>query len=174
MRNKLSCGAGSRFARKIENGFALIELIVVIGIVSILFGISTISLLSVRNTASLNTAVATFVNDLKSQQIKAMAGDTEGRASHDSYGIYLEPKRYILFHGPTYSSSDPANFAITLQEDLQIINVLFPSSQIIFTSVSGDTANFTAGANRLTIQNVNDNSTKTIQINRYGVITAIN
>lgn len=155
-------------------GFALIELLVVIGIISILFGISTISLLSVRDKASLNTTVADFINDGKSQQTKAMVGDTEGRLSHDSYGLYIDPNRYILFHGPAYSSIDPDNFAIPLTSDLQFANVLFPSSQIIFNSISGELANFTAGANRLTIQNINDNSTKTVEINRYGVIKAIN
>ena len=155
-------------------GFALVELIVVIGIISILFGISTISLLSVRDKASLNTTVATVINDIKSQQIKAVVGDTEGRSSHNSYGVYIEPNRYIFFHGPVYSSSDPDNFAIALSGDLQFSNILFPSSQILFNSVSGELASFTSGANSLTIQNVNDNNTKTIEINRYGVITAIN
>lgn len=155
-------------------GFALIELLVVIGILSILFSISTISLFTVRDRTSLNTAVATFINDLKSQQIKAMVGDTQGRLTHDSYGVHIESNKYVLFHGPVYSVSDSDNFTISLSADLAFTNVLFPQSQIIFTSVSGDLANFTTGANRLTIQNINDNNAKTIEINKYGVITAIN
>ncbi|MBI2034421.1 MAG: prepilin-type N-terminal cleavage/methylation domain-containing protein [Candidatus Levybacteria bacterium] len=155
-------------------GFALIELLVVIGIIAILFGISTVSLLSVRNKASLSTTVSAFINDGKSQQTKAMIGDSEGRSSHDSYGLYIEQNRYTLFHGTSFSATDPDNFAITLTDDLKFANILFPSSQIIFSSVSGELANFTSGTNSLTIQNINDNSSKTIEINRYGVITAIN
>lgn len=157
-----------------QKGFTITELLVVMGIVSILFGISTINLLSLRNNTSTNANTITFINDFKSQQSKAMAGYTQAETSHNSYGIHLEQTRYTLFKGNTYSSTDPGNFVVTLPVDIQFTNVLFPSSQIVFGAIDGEIVNFTQGSNKLTIRNVNDNNSKTVELNRYGVVTSVN
>lgn len=157
-----------------NGGFTLAEIIVVVGIVVILAGLTFTNLTPTQRQSGLNSSLNILVADLKQQQIKAMAGDTEGRSTPDNYGIYFGTSTYTLFHGSSYSSSDTANQVVKLDNDVVVSNITFPSNVIIFTQVSGEILNFVNGSNTVTIKNVTGNLTKTITINRYGVITSIN
>lgn len=159
---------------KLSRGFTFIELMMVMGIITILFGVSTINLFKTKHKTSLNAAIAILVNDMKAQQLKAMSGDTEGMINHDTYGIRFETHRYMLFRGPYYTSGDPANFPVTLEEDIQIDNISWPDNKIVFASVSGEIANFSSGNNTMRIKSIYSDDQKTIIINRYGVVTSIN
>ena len=152
---------------KIENkGFTLVELGVAITVLATLFGIATVSLGSFQQKASIDSAVQTIVTDLKEQQVKAMIGDTEGRPSASAYGIHFEENQYMLFNGAIYSSSDPTNFAVEVPSNLQITTPL----DVIFSQRSGELG----GTAVITIANVTNNDQKTIELNRYGVVTGVN
>ena len=72
-----------------QKGFTLPELLLVMGILTILFGFITINLLNFRQKSVLNTTVDTVVSDLKSQQNKAMVGDTQGSGTISHYVLYF-------------------------------------------------------------------------------------
>ena len=118
-------------------GFTLIELLVVIGIFTILSGYATINLLKPQTKASVDSATTTLVSDLRSQQLKAMVGDTEGAASAQPHGIFFETNRYTLFKGLSYSPSDSANFVVNLETNVNLTSITFPSSQVVFSRRSG-------------------------------------
>ena len=113
-------------------GMTLVELLVVIALVSILFGLSTIGIFSTQQKVVTSSFITTLIADLKQQQIKAMIGDTEGRLTHDSYGIYFESNRYILFHGTTYIPGEATNFIVNNNSTLLFSNINLPDSRIIF------------------------------------------
>lgn len=159
---------------KNQKGFTLVELIVTIGILAILLGMITLNLGGIERRTTINASVDTLISDLKQQQIKAMVGDTEGRVSNDNYGIHFESNRYILFHGNSYSSSDTSNFPVNLSSGTNITNILFSNSDLIFASVSGEIVGFTPGQNSVTITNSTDGQQKSIIINKYGAVTAVN
>jgi len=159
--------------KKRISGFSIPELLIVITILGILFALSSINLLNVYHQNTLNTTLSTITADLKQQQLKAMVGDTEGQAQQNDYGIYFEPDRYTLFLGTTYSSSDPLNFAINLNSDLQFSSILIPSSQIVFAKGSGEVSNYNASFDNVTLRNIRTEETKTIRINQYGTIINI-
>lgn len=156
-----------------QDGFSFVEIIVVMGILFTLIGIGSLALVSTRSNVSLNTTISTLVSDLKSQQIKSMVGDTEGRATNDAYGIYFEQDKYTLFHGLLYSPSDPSNFSVKLDEPARISSIQLPSSSIIFSLKSGDVVGFSPSQNSLTLQDSVTGEQKTIFINSYGVITSV-
>lgn len=151
--------------QKKSYGFTLVELLVTIGLIGSLIGLTTISLINVQRKVTLSSTITTLISDLKEQQTKAMTGDTGG-VSKDSYGIYLDTNRYILFHGDLFSSTDPSNFAINLA-NIEFSN---PGTSIVFSQVSGEIA----AASNITLTDITNNQQKTIQINKYGVVTAIN
>ncbi len=151
-------------------GFTLIEIILVMAIIATLLGLGSVNLLSSQNKSSLATSVNTLISDLKSQQLKAMSGDTEGRGVADSYGIYFQSGSYTLFHGTTYSASDPANFTVSLNPDLTLTTT-FTGSTIIFTKGSGQITGFVPGAN--TISLTTPAGTKTLHFNTYGVVSQV-
>lgn len=157
-----------------KRGITFIELIVVIGIFLTLIGIASISFVSTRSNISLGTIVSSLITDLSSQQIKSMVGDTEGRPINDTYGIYFEQDKYILFHGLSYSPSDSSNFTIPIKEPVRISSVQLPASSIVFSLRSGQVNGFSNTQNSITFQDSVTGDQKTVIINRYGVITSIN
>ena len=155
------------------SGFSLPELLLVMTILSVLFGLSGINLLNAYHKNTLNTTLPTLVADLKQQQLKTMVGDTEGQPAQNDYGVYFEQNRYTLFPGTAYSPSDPANFIINLNSDLQFSSIFVPSSQIIFSKGSGEVSNYNPIFDNITLQNIRTDETKTIRINQYGTIISV-
>jgi prepilin-type N-terminal cleavage/methylation domain-containing protein len=159
---------------KNQKGFTFIEILMTMSILTIILGIATMNVLNVANSTNRNTAAETLISDIKSQQIKAMNGDMENSSSNNSYGIYFEESKYILFRGTTYSLSDPSNFIVKLPDDTSFSNILFPNSRLVFTPGSGQIANFNNGSNSVTIQNKQGrNGNKTVSVNRFGAITTV-
>ncbi len=159
---------------KIYNrGYTLTEIIIVMSILILLTGLTTISLLNAKHKSSLSASVDTFIADLKQQQLKAMLGDTEGRISSGNYGIFFAGGTYTLFHGD-YSSTDSANFDLSLGDNIEFSNITFPGSQIVFLQGSGEIDAYVSGLNTITIKDIIDNNQKTLTINEYGVVEQIN
>jgi prepilin-type N-terminal cleavage/methylation domain-containing protein len=155
-----------------QKGFTILEVILVMSITAVLIGIAVINLFSAENKTYQNTTAATLATDLKSQQIKAMNGDTEGSDTTSAYGVYFQPTQYILFRGATYSPTNPTNFIVKIPDDVNFNNILFPNSQIIFASGSGEFTNFVNGQNSITIRNIAGIMQKTVTLNRFGVVTS--
>ena len=153
------------FSQKKQTGFTFIELIVVLGMLGTLLGIVIINLLSATQKTSLRTTITTLVSDLARQQIRAMAQDTQG--------IYFETEQYTLFRGPSYVAADSTNAVIPLGNGIEIINILFPSSQIVFVKGSGEIAAFSSGNNAITVRNTTNGEEKVITLNRFGVVTGV-
>ena len=151
---------------KTQRGFTLIELTVVTGIIVTLLGLITINLVRSQQTASLTSVEEILLADLKQQQLKAMIGDTEGRAASDSYGIHFDSNRYVSFYGGTYSSSDTSNSITNLESNMQFNS---PGFDVIFASKSGEIS-------QATIINLQDNTNsklKRIHLNIYGTVTQV-
>jgi len=164
----------SNWFRNNEKGVTLTELLITSVLVGLLFGYITINFLRTQQKASSRTSINTVVADIKEQQIKAMVGDTEGRSTIDYYGVYFQPTQYTLFHGASYNAGDSANFVIKLGNTTQFSSITFPSSSVVFSKGSGEIVGFINGSNTVTLKNLQSNDTKTITINRYGVITQVN
>lgn len=157
-----------------QKGFTLIELILVMSIFAVLAGIATVNLFSFQHKAQLDSTLNMFIADLKGQQTKAMAGYANGEANVENYGINFDSSnyRYVLFKG-TYSSSNTANFSVSYPNSIQITTT-FPNSQLIFTKGSGELSGYATASATVTLQDTQNNEQKTIQFNRYGVITSVN
>ena len=151
-------------------GFTPPELIIVIAIMLTLAVVISNSLLSGQHQTTLNTSLTTLIADAKAQQLKAMTGDTEGRPTADSYGIYIQSDRYVLFHGSVYSADDPGNSIIPLATGITL-STTFPSSSLIFTKGSGEISGIVSGTDTITLTG---DVAKTLRFNRYGVIISQN
>lgn len=152
-----------------NSGFTLIELIIVMGIISMLFGFMAINLVNNKQIASVNSVRDALISDMASQQTKAMNGS--GGAAGVSYGIYFLSNEYVLFKGNSYNPSDTSNFEVNMASNIAFANVGFANSTLLFASGSGEIVGFQSGQNTLDIQDINGNKTETITLNKYGVIT---
>ena len=154
----------------LQAGFTLTEMMVTLGIFSILVGIVVINVIHLPQQVSLGTEVTTLVADAKSQQLRSMLGDEGGTTTPQTFGVFFQSNSYTLFAVP-YNANDPNNYTVTLSSDLTITNITLPSSQIIFNRVSGEVQNYAANTSSLVVKNVTNNEQHTITFNRYGVVT---
>jgi type II secretory pathway pseudopilin PulG len=157
-----------------ESGFSFIEVIIVIAIIIMLVAMASTSFTPVRSKTSLDTVIVSLLAELKSQQIKAMTGDTERTGVNSDYGVYFENDRYVIFRGSAYSPSDPSNFAITIGEPIEFSTIALPSSSVVFTQKQGDISGFSASNNSITLTDTSTGNQKTIFLNKHGVIYQIN
>lgn len=157
-----------------EKGATLLELITVIGIFATLFGIVTINVLNPGEKASLQGSFTTLISDIKQQQIKAIAYDAEGDVVTKDHGIYFSQNSYTLFSGTTYISTSSSNFVVALGNNVEFSSVLFPNQAVVFAKGTGEIVGYNPDMDTITIKNKQNNETKTVQVNRLGVITDIN
>lgn len=149
---------------KTQRGFTLVEIALVLSLTLILLGFITVNLNRSQQGASLVAAEQVLLSDLKQQQLKAMIGDTEGRATSDPYGIHFDSNQYVLFHGATYSAMDNTNSIISLANNMQFDS---PNFNVIFLKLSGEIS----AASSVILKDTTNGNAKTIMINRYGVVT---
>ncbi len=154
---------------KFQKGFTAIEVILVIGMLFILLGLISVNLFKFQNKSQLSAIVGSFLADYKEQQVKAMSGDSESTGIVAKYGIHFEASSYTEFRN-AYGTS---NFTVSLPTGTQF-STTFPSSQVVLQAGSGEVENFTSGQNTITITDTADGASKTITINRYGVVTSVN
>ena len=164
----------SYFIPKNNRSFALTELLLVMGIMGILLTLGTVSLFNLQRRTYLDSMVTTLVSDLRHEQLKSMLGYTAGENDTASYGIRFESNRYILFRGNNYTPNDPHNFIVNLDGNIEITAVTLPDSQIIFEKGSGLIRNYLADSSSITLKSITSSEQKTIWLNKYGVIIAVN
>ncbi len=157
-----------------RKGITFVEVIVAIGVLLTLLGIAAVSFVPVRGNLSLDATISTLISDIKSQQIKSMAGDTEGTGANQTYGIYFEQDQYTLFRGSSYLPSGPSNFSVELDDTISISSIALPSSSLIFSAGEGAVVGFSPTQNSIGLTDSVAGTQKTIIINRYGVITSAN
>ena len=148
-----------------REGYSVIELIITMAIFLLMISIGTLSLLNIKHKSSLSSAVNSFSADFKEQQIKAMAGDSEGQSTISDQGVHFESTSYTLFRS-SYILNGSGNFVVNLPDQLQFTN---SNTQVIFAKGSGDAS----GVSSIVMKDT-DGSQKTITVNSYGVITGVN
>lgn len=162
------------FNSKLGNkGFTFIETIIVISILFLLLALIAPNFLNLQSRTSASTTVDLIITDVKNQQIKSMTGDTEGRATPDTYGVYFDTDSYTLFHGASFSQNDPDSFTVDI-EDTHEISTTFPNQVIIFSAGSGEVLNFDSNNNSIVVREKSTGGSKTIRFNKYGTVIQSN
>jgi len=154
-------------------GFTLVELIITTALFLSLLALTIPNLLGARKQVEVRGSVGTILADIRSQQLKAMLGDTEGRATTDYYGVHFENASYTLFHGTSYSALESTNVVIPLSEELQFSPVSLPDSSIVFIKGSGEVVSFDPNANSVSLMNINSNETVSLTFNTFGLVTGV-
>lgn len=153
-----------------KNGFTIVELMVSMGILIVLFALTTINLSRLPSATAQVTNIDTLISDTRAQQTKAMSGYAVGTPSQSSYGIHFDSSNtsYTLFRGDSYSESDQNNFIVKLDPNLTFFDDKFTGSQIVFSKGSGDAVGYLAGSDSISIRNEATGEVKNVKINKYG------
>ena len=147
-----------------QNGFTLIEFIVVMTLFTTMFGLSWLNLSTLPSKTAKITSIQTLTADIRAQQTQAMSGDADR-----DYGVYFDTAAYVLFRGSAYDPDDATNFRVDLTDsNLSFTNILFPDRVLVFAKGSGEAKNYVVGQDSIEVFNGLTNQTEPIRINKYG------
>lgn len=138
-----------------RNGFTLVELLVVMGIVAVIFSFSSISVFSTISNNKINEKENLFKTDASSQQLKAMNGET-WQGNMTQWGITLSEGKYTLI---------PQNIDVSM-ENLILTND-YGNSKILYATGSGEVVGATSSNNTVTIADPKGRRVD-LFINKYG------
>lgn len=153
-----------------QYGFTFIEVTIVTAIASTLIGVAILNLLNIHQTKTVQSISEILISDLRSQQTKTMSLSTQNGATSDNYGIFFGTNSYFLFKGSIYDINDPSNSEITLPSNFNFASVTLPNNQIVFLKGSGEVQDYIESLDSLRIRNADNKNTKTVEINKYGVV----
>lgn len=159
--------------KQFMRGFTFVELTIMIAVLATIGTLATVNLAHFNQHATVSSRIATLVSDIRSQQFRAMTGDTDGAATQQEYGVYFEPTQYTLFEGATYDPAKQTNYTVKLENNLSFDAISLPNNEIQFLPISGEVSGYSDTTNTVRLRDGTNGETKTLQINHYGVITAI-
>ncbi len=146
--------------KKSSAGFTLIELLIVIGITTILAGVSAVVYGNLQVSAQLNDISAQVAQNLRLAREQSLAG-----LNNSAHGIKFNSNQYILYQGSSYITRDASYDRV----------FSFPNSLVLTTAISGSEVIFSKGvglpsATGTLVFNHSVSGTKTILINELGSI----
>lgn len=138
-------------------GFSLIELLIVIGIFTVLFSVSSSVYNNFKSHSNLEVATNSVVEGIRFAQSSAQSGKSDSK-----WGIEILTNKIVVFKGNTYASRDSAFYEIfNFGGGISASGL----GEIVFEKVLGTTT--TIGTITLT----NGPESKNIVINAKGTVT---
>ena len=142
-----------------NKGFSLVELLVVMGMMTILLSIGGLSLAAVRTGSQLDL----IASEVRSEIMRVQAETVNGYPS----GIYFESGRYVYFQGTSYTEGAPTNEESTLSGSLTFA-ISLPNDTVLFNSVTGNPSPFSSPY-QVTISDASSED-RNIAVNAWGVV----
>ena len=147
---------------KANSGFTLIEIIIAVGIIAVLAGLSAPAANIFLSRNELHTEALKITDALRRARSQSMS------ALEDSvWGVHFTSANYTVFKGSSYNPADAYNDTFTLPGILTISAIMINGggSDIIFDRINGITSTF----GTTTIQN-DASESRIIVVNQGGTI----
>lgn len=141
-------------------GFTLIEIIVVISIIGIIAGVSSVTFMNMYRTSTLKAGGNEVYSALTSARERTLSSEND-----TVYGVRIATSSVIRFAGPTYNPSDTQNTIYYFGKDVSATSSLISTgTNVLFRRLTGESS--ASG----TIYIRNGISTSTIVIRTSGLI----
>ncbi len=110
-------------------GFTLLEMLVVMGVVSVLFAMSAIAGIDTIARSTVASERDLLVSLLETARMQALAN------IHESpHGVHVSAATFVVFEGASFDPSDPLNRSVPRETAVSVSG----SDDIIFEQLSGD------------------------------------
>lgn len=139
-------------------GFTLMEILLVVALIGLLFGIATPMYISYQFRNDLDVSAITIAQTLRRAQLLSQAVDGD-----NNWGVRIQINNIILFRGPSYAGRNTG-----FDELFDLYSSITPSGlqEIVFAKMTGLPQ--TTGTVILTSSN---NETRPITINSKGMVS---
>jgi prepilin-type N-terminal cleavage/methylation domain-containing protein len=141
-----------------ERGFTLIEMLLSVGIIALLAGLSLPVYQSFHTRNELDITTQSLTNALRRAQVYARSGFGDS-----GWGVSVQSGAVTLFKGSTFVSRDTSYDEITIVSPTTSVSGL---SEVLFSKLSG--APSTTGS--VTLTNTN-NEARTVTLNAKGMVS---
>ncbi|MBN1262896.1 MAG: prepilin-type N-terminal cleavage/methylation domain-containing protein [Candidatus Pacebacteria bacterium] len=156
---------------KKEAGLTLIEIIVVIGVLSVLFGLGTVVMSGFARQDRIEAEAKKITACLFQARVKTLAGYSYGQPTALNFGVHFESARYTLFGGIGFNPDNPLNQKFDLAPELAINDISLSSDDCVFEKITGQVRNFDPVNNYFILTDRRGNQKRKISINKLGVVT---
>lgn len=98
-----------------QKAFSLIEAVIVLAVLMLLVGLSSLSMVSFGKSAEIDSGRAVATQAIREAQSNSLAnlGDT-------AWGVHFDSQKAVVFAGESYNSADAANRYKVLPANLQM------------------------------------------------------
>lgn len=120
--------------RTTNRGFSLTEILIAIGIISILSYVAVVGFAERRDATLVRGAIEQIQFHLEQARADALAGK-----NNEPQGVKFNSDSYVIFGGSSYDSGDSSNITHSLDTALEISTTLGGDETIIFSRLTGET-----------------------------------
>jgi type II secretory pathway pseudopilin PulG len=148
---------------KHPEGFSLIEIVLIIGIIGVLAAVVSLPFAKFRQTQALeNTtnAVIAILNEARTR--------TLGAVGNTSYSVRVESDQAILFTGTSYNLSTPSNQILSFETPVTMTGITLNGGG---SNVSFDRLKGTTSQNGTIILSLPNGLTRTILVSATGSVS---
>lgn len=149
-----------------KGGFTIIEIIISVAVIGIIAGVTIPSFIRFRNAQLIRNTTLAAVALFDEARSRTLASE-----NLQTYGVYIEAHRLVLFAGSVFSEPQSINKQITLDGNLIISNISLSGggASVVFDRLSGDTSQYGTLIIGLTSSPIGQ---KTITITKTGSVSS--
>lgn len=147
--------------KKQNKGVTLIELLLVMGLITMLFTIGGLSLSSLEKESQLDL----LASEIKTSLLTAQSRTLNGMPA----GVYFETEKFVLFSGDQFVNGNPENEVTDLPKGVVLTSNNFPSQTVTFVKITGYINNFSPPES-VTLLEEGTGKTRKVLLNRLGVV----
>jgi Tfp pilus assembly protein FimT len=156
---------------KRQEGYSLVEVIIIIGITGIIVVVASLSLFNFRNSMEYDILLNEIVESVNSVKSKAVSSRLDSADQRINYSMIFFDTRFVEFEGSTYVEGNSTNIEHNVATSLSLSSQCNPENNgtVSFTPILGLNNNTCT----VYIYKVGSSSSVgTIVINTYGIEAA--
>ncbi len=148
---------------KQHQGFSIIEILIVLGIMAILTGITFSVFSSVKKAQALEKDRDSIIEVLRQARSQTLSSKNASQ-----YGVHITSSQITLFTGTSYSVGNSSNQDFILQGSDTIVTISLTGggSDVVFNRLTGETNQ----NGTITISSPSTSQTKTVTIYKTGLV----
>lgn len=165
----------SKKRSNLNKGFTLMEVLLVIGLLAMIFGLTAFSGMDSYHGSSFRNERDGMIGALqraRNQATNSICLGGAGCTGSLPHGVHFTNTEYTIFQGNAYNAADPLNDVIDINAPIQMS--LGGFTDVIFSQFSGDASTVPSGTPSLTLTDSITGRNSVITIGGFGQITWTN